>query len=181
VPYLRELLGDGFRLDHLYGIVMRAGAEGHVLHGGGVSNDPTHFYRFNASEMRSGLTVATWVLTDHGPGDGGFACIAGSHKSNFPTPRDVARLETDIGVVRQVEAPGGFGDHLHRGPYPRHDAVEGAARAAGDALQVLAGKRQLRADYLPQGVAEVIEEFTPAQRAVLEPPYHPSRPAGSSD
>ena len=31
VDFLREILDDGFRLDHLYGILMTAGTEGHVL------------------------------------------------------------------------------------------------------------------------------------------------------
>ena len=29
VDFLREILDDGFRLDHLYGILMTAGTEGH--------------------------------------------------------------------------------------------------------------------------------------------------------
>ena len=73
VPYLTELLGDGYRLDHLYGIVMTKGAEGHVLHGGAISDNRTNLYQFQNGEIRCGLTVVTWVLTDHGAGDGGFA------------------------------------------------------------------------------------------------------------
>ncbi|MCE2461800.1 MAG: phytanoyl-CoA dioxygenase family protein [Pseudomonadales bacterium] len=40
-------------------------------------------------------SVATWNLTEVGPGDGGFVCVPGSHKSNFlqHMPRDVARFE----------------------------------------------------------------------------------------
>ena len=33
--------------------------------------------------MRNGLMVVTFFLTHANPGDGGFACIPGSHKSNF--------------------------------------------------------------------------------------------------
>jgi ectoine hydroxylase-related dioxygenase (phytanoyl-CoA dioxygenase family) len=41
--------------------------------------------------MRSGLTAVTYCLTGAAPGDGGFCCIPGSHKSNFATslPADV--------------------------------------------------------------------------------------------
>ena len=36
VPYLHELIGTGFRLDHGPGLIaMEQGCEGHVLHGGG--------------------------------------------------------------------------------------------------------------------------------------------------
>jgi len=85
-PVMLELLGDGFRLDHLYGILMTAGTEGHVLHGGGTADDLTHFYRFHNGRMRCGLTVVSWQLTDADEGAGGFACIPGSHKANYPAP-----------------------------------------------------------------------------------------------
>ena len=122
MPYLNELLGPGFRLDHLYGIMMTKGAEGFVLHGGGNTGDLTHSYQYHNGTMRCGLTVVTWVLSDHGPGDGGFACIPGSHKSNYEPPMDVKRLETDLGVVRQVEARAGsaiiFTEALCHGTLP---------------------------------------------------------------
>ena len=75
VPYLAELLREDCRLDHLYGIVMEKGAEGHVMHGGGTADDLTHFYQFHNGRMRCGLTVVSWILTDCNPGEGGFACI----------------------------------------------------------------------------------------------------------
>ena len=144
VPYLNELLGPGFRLDHLYGIMMTKGAEGFVLHGGGNTGDLTHSYQYHNGLMRCGLTVVTWVLSDHGPGDGGFACIPGSHKSNYEPPMDVKRLETDIGVVRQVEARAGsaiiFTEALCHGTLP----LASRPRAAHRALQVFAGLDLLR-------------------------------------
>lgn len=57
MPYLLELLRDGFRLDHVYGIIMRRGAEGFVFHGGGTTDDLTHFYQFHNGRMRCGLTA----------------------------------------------------------------------------------------------------------------------------
>ena len=33
--------------------------------------------------MRNGLTVITFFLTGAAEGDGGFACVPGSHKSNY--------------------------------------------------------------------------------------------------
>ena len=53
--------------------------------------------------MRNGLTVATWALTDVGPGDGGFVCIPGSHKTNFlpNLPDDVRRQERLPDYVHQ--------------------------------------------------------------------------------
>ena len=176
VPYLRELLRDGFRLDHVYGISMRAGAEGHVLHGGGTVDDLTSFYQFHNGRMRCGLTVVSWMLTDCGPGEGGFACIPGSHKSNYPTPRDVARLETDLGCVRHVPARAGsaviFTEALAHGTLPWRAAHERRSML----YKYSPGPLTYAKTHLPAGVAEVLDEFTPEQRAVLEPPYRPNRP-----
>ncbi|HCR18886.1 MAG TPA: hypothetical protein DIU35_15500 [Candidatus Latescibacteria bacterium] len=181
VPYLVELLRDGFRLDHLYGIIMRFGTEGHVLHGGGTADDLTHFYQYHNDRMRCGLTVVAWALTDCDPGDGGFACIPGSHKSNYPAPRDVILLDKDIGVVTQVEAKAGsaiiFTEALTHGTMPW--------KASHDRRSILykysPGPLTYAKTYLPQGVEAVLDEFTPEQRAILEPPYRPNRPTFATD
>jgi ectoine hydroxylase-related dioxygenase (phytanoyl-CoA dioxygenase family) len=173
---LLEILGDGFRLDHLYGIVMTRGAEGHVLHGGGANDEMPHFYRCQSGRIRSGLTVVSWALTDANRGDGGFACIPGSHKANFPTPREVARLERDVGVVRQVAHRAGsaviFTETLAHGTLPwraRHERRSILYKYSPGALSY--SRR-----YLPEGLAEHLDELTPTQRALLEPPYRPNRP-----
>ncbi len=36
--------------------------------------------------MRNGFTVVADNLRDVNEGDGGFGCVPGSHKSNFPLP-----------------------------------------------------------------------------------------------
>ncbi len=171
VPVLTEILGEGFRLDHLYGIAMEAGSEGHVLHGGGTHSYPIHHYECRNEQIRCGLTVVAWSLTDCGPGDGGFACIPGSHKSNFPTPPDVARLERDLGVVKQVVVRAGsaiiFTEALTHGTMPW--------RAKHERRSILykysPGPLSYAGDHLPEGVAEDMDAFTPEQQAVLEPPH----------
>ena len=75
---LLEVFDDGFRLDHMYGILMTAGTEGHTMHGGGHIERPGAFYRYRDGKMRCGLTVASWQLTDQMEGDGGFAVVPGS-------------------------------------------------------------------------------------------------------
>jgi ectoine hydroxylase-related dioxygenase (phytanoyl-CoA dioxygenase family) len=176
IPVLNELLREGWRLDHLYGIVMTRGTEGHVLHGGGDSDDPTGFYRFQNGRLRCGLTVVSWQLSDVPEGAGGFCCIPGSHKANLPTPSEVARLERDLGVVRQVTAEAGdaivFTEALTHGTLPW--------KADHDRRSILykysPGPMSYSSRHLPPGVEEILEELTPAQRAVLEPPYLPGRP-----
>ena len=62
------------------------------------------------------------VLAANAAGDGGFACIPGSHKSHYRPASEVLRLEQDWGCVRQVEAPAGsvvfFNEALVHGTLP---------------------------------------------------------------
>lgn len=81
-----ELCGARARLDHAYGIVMGQGTSGLGLHGGGTPHDPAQFYEFRGGRMYNGLVGVQWALVDHAPGMGGFCCIPGSHRANFPLP-----------------------------------------------------------------------------------------------
>jgi len=100
VPVLAELLGDGFRLDHYYGIYLEAGAETLGLHGGGTPHDPSQFYYHQNGAMFNGLTVVSWNLTPTGPDYGGFCCVPGSHAANYECPPGVSD------AVDAAEAPG---------------------------------------------------------------------------
>ena len=75
-------------------IRMVRGTEGHQLHGG-MTFDPSQFHRFDHGRMQCGLCVAAWQLTGVEAGDGGFACIPGSHKSHYRPASEVLRLEQD--------------------------------------------------------------------------------------
>ena len=85
MPYLPELLGPYFRIDHDYCLFMRRGDARGGLHGGSHLRHSwsDHWYRYQDGLMRNGLTVITFFLTDAAAGDGGFACVPGSHKSNY--------------------------------------------------------------------------------------------------
>jgi ectoine hydroxylase-related dioxygenase (phytanoyl-CoA dioxygenase family) len=85
-----ELCGPTARLDHAYGIVMGTGTGGLGLHGGGTPHDPAQFYDVRGGRMHNGLVAVQWALVDHPPGQGGFCCIPGSHRANFPMPADAA-------------------------------------------------------------------------------------------
>jgi len=89
-PHLQTLLGRGYRLDHDYLHIIRQGTGpiGSYLHGGGTPFDPCQYYHFQNGQMYNGLTAVAYFLTDVHPGEGGFGCIPGSHKSNFPLPRE---------------------------------------------------------------------------------------------
>lgn len=107
VPYLIDLIDSKFRLDHDYCIFMRAGDKGGSLHGG-EGHEGDHWYKYRDGVMRNGLCVITYFLTPAAEGDGGFACIPGTHKSNFlaSIPPEVRRFERPAPYVVQpaVEA-----------------------------------------------------------------------------
>ena len=92
-PYLNQLLGKGWRLDHNAGLIsMRKGAEGHLLHGSsGPAFDRHQYYIFKDGQMHNGLTVVAWQLADVNPGDGGLALIPGSRKGNYACPQPVRK------------------------------------------------------------------------------------------
>jgi hypothetical protein len=168
LPYLKTLLGEGFRLDHEYGMYMGPGIKGLNLHGGGTPYRPDQFYHFHNGQISNGLTVFSYALTDVQPGDGGFCCVPGSHKANFPCPAEVRRFEINPGCTAHVPIRAGsaliFTEALTHGtldwaaPYerrallykysPAHEAWGRAGR--GDAVLAL---------------------MTERQRRVLEPPY----------
>ena len=109
VPYLVELLGPAFRLDHDYCIFMKPGAACGALHGspGGHAGSQRK-YLYLDGEMLNGLSVVTFFLADAKTGDGGFACIPGSHKTNFGknVPQEVRVFERvpDYMIQPEVEA-----------------------------------------------------------------------------
>ena len=126
-----EMCGPKARLDHAYGIVMSPGTGGLGLHGGGTPHDPAQFYEVRGNHMYNGLVAVQWALVDHNRGDGGFCCVPGSHRANFPRP-------SGHPASWVVEVPMMAGDvaDLHRGADARHVDVVGPVRAALAALQV---------------------------------------------
>jgi ectoine hydroxylase-related dioxygenase (phytanoyl-CoA dioxygenase family) len=123
-PYLEELLGAQFRLDHDYADVIRMGKGpiGTTPHGGGTPFDPSQFYRYNNGRLRNGLTVVAYNLKDVNPSDGGFACVPGSHKANLPFSNEWRDLSTLHPCVQPVVGPAGtailFTEALTHGTLP---------------------------------------------------------------
>lgn len=109
LPYLEELVEPRLRADHDYCIFMQPGAAGQDIHGGPMRYESDHWYHYHDGVMRNGLTVATWVLNDARPGDGGFVCIPGSHKTNFlrAVPKPVLKQEYRPDYVVQPELKAG--------------------------------------------------------------------------
>ena len=98
VPYVTELLGMGYRLDHMPLIlIQRPGSEGFQFHGGPLDGDgrPNQYlsYKCHNGTMQLSLLAVAVQLTDVNEGEGGFCIIKGSHKSNFPCPKSVVNYE----------------------------------------------------------------------------------------
>ncbi len=123
VPYLVELIDPRFRIDHDYCIFMREGSARGGLHGGpGHTGD--HWYSYRDGVMRNGLCVVTYFLTDAPAGAGGFACVPGSHKTNFQhnLPGEVRQFERVPEYVTQPPVEAGdalfFTEALIHGTMP---------------------------------------------------------------
>ena len=183
-PYLNQLLGKGWRLDHNGGLIsMRKGAEGHLLHGSsGPAFDRHQCYIFKDGQMHNGLTVVAWQLADVNPGDGGLALIPGSHKGNYACPQPIRKWEAHQDVVKQVTCKAGdvviFTEAVTHGTIPwsaDHDRRSVLFRMSPGNLAYAKG-------YNPWPES-MLEGLTPQQRAVLEPPYHQrlQRPALDDD
>ena len=168
-PYLEALLGSQFRLDHDYADVIRTGKGpiGTVLHGGATPFDPTQYYHYRDGRMFNGLVVVAYSLKDVRPGDGGFGCVPGSHKSNVPFPREWQELDDPQPCVQRVAGPAGsaiiFTEALTHGTLPWYGREE---------------RRTVFFKYSPHPLswaahyynAAEYEGLTERQRAILEPP-----------
>lgn len=168
-PYLTELLGSNFRLDHDYLHIIRHGKGpiGTTLHGGGTPYDPCQHYTYKNGRMYNGLLAVAYNLTDVQRGDGGFGCIPGSHKSNLPFPNKWQDLEQPHPCVQAITGKAGtaiiFTEALTHGTLPWEGNGE---------------RRTLFYKYSPHPSAwardyynlEDFPELTQAQRSILKTP-----------
>jgi hypothetical protein len=174
VPYLIELIDSKFRLDHDYCIFMHEGDAGGHLHGG-EGHEGDHWYKYRDGRMRNGLCVVTYFLTPARAGDGGFACIPGTHKSNFLSsiPREVMRFERPAPYVVQPEVEAG--DALFFTEALIHGTMTWRAKHERRALlyKYSPGHSAWSQNYYRP---EEYENLTEQQRRILAPPSVGRRP-----
>jgi ectoine hydroxylase-related dioxygenase (phytanoyl-CoA dioxygenase family) len=175
-PYLEEFVNPQVRLDHETVMVMRPGAtslmktlSSATLHAASAPYDSAQYFRFSDGRMWNGLTVVAYYLCDVGPGDGGLACVPGSHKSNYPLPVSLeSALDGELPPwIIPIPARAGsaviFTEAIAHGTLPWRAAHE---------------RRVLLYKYSPHAVAwswkfydaDDYEGVTERQRAMLEPP-----------
>lgn len=163
IDVLADLIGTYARLDHVYGIAMRAGTAGLGLHGPAAPFDASQFYLHRGGRMWSGLLSFAWALTTARQGEGGFGCIPGSHRSQEPVPDGADSLV--------VEVPQRAGSLLVFTEALVHCTVPW--NGAEDRLTLLykySPGNSTWARY-PPAPPKVLELLTPRQRRLVEPPY----------
>ena len=181
-PYLETLLGVNYRLDHDYLNINNAeSAHKLYLHGGGQGAGGPHdlvgatdggqcYYRYSNGRFFNGLVAVAFELDDVQAGDGGFACVPGSHKANVGLPDDwrVSERQKDIsGCVDRVAASAGdaiiFTEACSHGTVPWQGNKE---------------RRTIFYKYCPHAVAwspcyynsDNYGDLTEIQRSILMPP-----------
>ncbi len=168
-PYLQEILGKKYRLDHGPGLIaMENGTEGGTLHGGGIERPNfSEAYFFKYGRIYTGLTVVEYMLADENPGDGSLALIPGSHKANLPCPSSMKRYEKHQHLVQEVNANVGdaviFTENLTHGPLPwkaKHQRRALLYKFSPGFQAYSAGAHQI-------SYPEYIEAMTPEQREVF--------------
>ena len=181
VSRLNEFSGKGFRMDHGPLLISALkGAEGHQLHGGGEPfSQSVWYHQQNGKIFCRGITVA-WQLTDVNDGDGGFACVPGSHKTAEPTPAEVRSAEDDMGLVYQPVMQAGdvlfFAETMTHGTLPWRG--EGERRSVLYKYASRAAARAVGKYFTPQDrYGDWVSELTPEQQAVLYGPgvHHSGR------
>ena len=168
LPYIEQWVHPQARLDHDYVDVRRQGCRGGALHGGGNPFNPIEFYRVENERIFNGLTVIAYNLRDVNPGDGGFACVQGSHKSCFPLPKEWVGIGGELPpAVQAITAPAGsailFTEALVHGTLPWRSANE---------------RRTLFYKYSPPTIAwygryydgSLFDDLSDRSRAMLEAP-----------
>jgi ectoine hydroxylase-related dioxygenase (phytanoyl-CoA dioxygenase family) len=176
LPFLHELLGSTFRLDHAYGMAMSADGkpapEGHEMHHSADMFTHGCYYINNGRQMHNGLIVVSYALTDIAENVGGFICIPGSHNASVPIPAEYHSMKGNP-LWRQVPQQAGdvliFTEALTHGTRPWTNKNS--------------ERRSVLLKYCPgymQWAAKVMDSSDPGlserQKKILAGPYVNARP-----
>jgi len=182
IPYLNALHGRGWRMDHTpFLLQCGAGSEGLIMHSGGHQFDGVQFQLYKNGEIRCGMLVFQYQLADVNEGDGGFCCIPGSQKANYAAPQDIIEWEANREIVYNV--PCRAGDLLIFNEATTHGTLPWKARHERRSLLYRYSPKYMHfaGGYHKTTFPDWVNELTPAQRAVLEPPYIYNRPLIEAD
>lgn len=173
VPYLLELCGPKVRYDHGHFLLNRKGAKQLSLHGGSTPWDPAQYYLVRNGTIHNGLVAIAISLVDASAEDGGFACIPGSHKANFPCPPEFRDFEDTSAIVHVPVRAGSailFTEALTHGTWPWQSDRE----RRGIFLKYTPGNNLYEGPDYP--TPEPGLEYSELERRLLTPPYVWERP-----
>jgi ectoine hydroxylase-related dioxygenase (phytanoyl-CoA dioxygenase family) len=184
-PYLIELVGDGFRLDHQPMVLIQdKGSEGFAMHGGPLSGhdgtpegrfNPELQYRCQHGSIWNSLLAMAVFLYDAKEGDGGFAALRGSHKLNYAMFKEMTNGDDPE-----------FWNHIYQPAVNKGDVlffseatVHGSIPWKADHQRRLALYRFSPANFAYgraylndwKTFEDVLSKCTAHQRAVLAPPH----------
>lgn len=109
IEVLQGIISLSLRLEGAYSFVRYKGCPPFEMHGGHRGGDVNFRYDVRNNRIYTGLTVISFNLQDIDAADGGFACIPGSHKSDFSVPAEDRKelFAIDGPLVRTIPAPKG--------------------------------------------------------------------------
>ena len=184
VSRLNWMCGPGFRLDHgpQFNNAVK-GTEGLSMHGADEPHREFVAYHHQNGESYCGGVTVTWNLTDCPAGGGGFACVPGSHKSQFRMPPKVRNSDEVERMVIQPEIRAGdvlffmdgaqtHGSHPWRNDHDRRSILY---KYAARSTTRQGPSRKLCEPEIYWG-EETVAEMTPVERAVM---YGPASAPGS--
>lgn len=182
VPIFHGILGKGYRMDHLPMVLAQnAGSEGFSLHGGTVDcnsgryNPHLAYHCHHDGTIRSALLGCNVILRDHNPGDGGFCVVPGSHKSNFKMPKGMVDGERYEEFILQPASKAGDVILFSEGTVHGAKAWTSAEQRRTALFRFAPATHAYGRSYFGHEgggwPTAMYEHLTPAQRAVLEPPY----------
>jgi len=101
VQRLTWMGGSGFRTGGATAFCAVQGTSGHSLHDGNEPMSPSRGYGFKNGRSYCETVTITWQLRDVEPGMGGFACVPGSHKTQYSMPPGIRTCDDTMGLVVQ--------------------------------------------------------------------------------
>jgi hypothetical protein len=101
VHRLNWMGGSGYRTSGATVFCAVHGTSGHSLHDGNEPMSPSRGYYFKNGRSYAETVTITWQLRDVETGLGGFACVPGSHKTQYPTPPGIRTCDDTMGLVVQ--------------------------------------------------------------------------------
>ena len=107
---LNWMAGSGNHLEEATSFLSEKGGVGNSLHGGNEPQGTTSSYFYQNGRSYCSRITLQWQLRDVHAGDGGFACVPGSHKANYPLPEGVRTCDDHLGLV--IQPPMNAGDVL---------------------------------------------------------------------